>query len=116
MIDQTNMQCICSAVFHSVVVGAESIERAEPLQGAASAYKGPSAGCTAVVALVSHTTPAAPSALHACCYCGWCGYCGLSILSLVVTPTQGFGWIILQLASAAVQAAVGRPACSHVAY
>lgn len=30
----------------------ESIEKAEPLQGAASSYKGPSAGCTAVVALV----------------------------------------------------------------
>ena len=56
------MLCICSTVFHPVVVGAESIEKAEPLQGAASVYKGPSAGCTAVVALVSHTTPAAPSA------------------------------------------------------
>lgn len=36
---------------------AESIEKAEPLQGAASSYKGPSAGCTAVVALVSSLIP-----------------------------------------------------------
>ncbi len=53
MIDKTNMLCICSTIVHSVIVGAESIEKAEPLQGAAGTYKGPSAGCTAVVALVS---------------------------------------------------------------
>ncbi|DBA70974.1 TPA: hypothetical protein ACH3X2_011414 [Trebouxia sp. C0005] len=34
----------------------ESIEKAEPLQGAAGAYKGPSAGCTAVVALIEGQT------------------------------------------------------------
>jgi len=110
------MQCICSAVFHSVVVGAESIEKAEPLQGAAGSYKGPSAGCPAVVALVSHTTPAAASALHACRYCNWCGSCGLLALRLLVTPIQRFGWVILQLASAVVQAAVVRLACLHLAY
>lgn len=34
----------------------ESIEKAEPLQGAAGTYKGPSAGCTAVVALIEKQT------------------------------------------------------------
>ncbi|DBA96789.1 TPA: hypothetical protein ACH3X3_012958 [Trebouxia sp. C0006] len=34
----------------------ESIEKAEPLQGAAGTYKGPSAGCTAVVALIEGQT------------------------------------------------------------
>ena len=99
MIDKINMLCICSTIVHSVIVGAESIEKAEPLQGAAGTYKGPSAGCTAVVALVSQTTPAAPSALHACCYCNWCGSCRLLTLTLRVTPSQRFWWIVLELAS-----------------
>lgn len=40
---------------------ADSVEKAEPLEGAAKSYTGPSAGCTAVVALVS--------LLFLCCIC-----------------------------------------------
>lgn len=34
-------------------VAAESVEKAEPVKSVTAEYKGPSAGCTAVVALVS---------------------------------------------------------------
>lgn len=41
-----------TASFENVCLCADSVEKAEPLEGAAKSYKGPSAGCTAVVALV----------------------------------------------------------------
>ena len=48
----------------NATAAAESVEKAEPITNAATEYKGPSAGCTAVVALVTILLCAL-----CCCHC-----------------------------------------------